>query len=50
MNRVRIDRKTGSWIDLSDVIALGIRDDDLLRCYPWREAFLDLNRERLPTA
>ena len=27
---------------------LGIRDDDLLRCYPWREAFLDLNRARLP--
>ena len=27
---------------------LGIRDDSLLRFYPWREAFLDLNRVRLP--
>ena len=27
---------------------LGIRDDALLRFYPWRAAFLDLNRERLP--
>ena len=27
---------------------LGHRDDDLLRFYPWRAAFLDLNRARLP--
>ena len=27
---------------------LGIRDDSLLRFYPWREAFLDRNRVRLP--
>ena len=27
---------------------LGIRDDSLLRFYPWRDAFLDLNRDRLP--
>ena len=27
---------------------LGIRDDSLLRCYPWRAAFLELNRARLP--
>lgn len=27
---------------------LGFRNDDLLRRYPWREAFLDLNRGRLP--
>ena len=27
---------------------LGRRDDALLRFYPWREAFLDLNREILP--
>ena len=29
---------------------LGFRDDSLLRCYPWRDAFLDLNRDRLPPA
>ena len=28
---------------------LGIRDDSLLRCYPWRDAFLDRNRARLPS-
>ena len=27
---------------------LGIRDDSLLRCYPWRAAFLELNHARLP--
>lgn len=27
---------------------LGFRDDSLLRFYPWRDAFLDLNRGRLP--
>jgi len=27
---------------------LGFRDDSLLRHYPWRDAFLDLNRDRLP--
>ena len=27
---------------------LGLRDDALLRFYPWRAAFLDLNRARLP--
>jgi pre-rRNA-processing protein TSR3 len=27
---------------------LGFRDDTLLRFYPWRDAFLDLNRDRLP--
>ncbi|MDD4340820.1 MAG: DUF367 domain-containing protein, partial [Kiritimatiellae bacterium] len=27
---------------------LGHRDDTLLRHYPWRAAFLELNRERLP--
>ena len=27
---------------------LGIRDDSLLRSYPWRAAFLELNRARLP--
>lgn len=27
---------------------LGCRDDALLRCYPWRDAFLELNRRRLP--
>ncbi len=27
---------------------LGFRDDSLLRFYPWRDAFLDLNRDRLP--
>ena len=27
---------------------LGFRDDSLLRFYPWRDAFLDLNRARLP--
>ena len=26
---------------------LGFRNDSLLRFYPWRETFLDLNRERL---
>lgn len=26
----------------------GFRDDALLRFYPWRNAFLDFNRERLP--
>lgn len=26
---------------------LGVRDDSLLRHYPWRTAFLDLNRDRL---
>jgi len=26
---------------------LGCRDDSLLRLYPWRDAFLDLNRERI---
>jgi pre-rRNA-processing protein TSR3 len=29
---------------------LGRRDDSLLRFYPWREAFLALNRDRLPPA
>ena len=29
---------------------LGFRDDTLLRFYPWREAFLDLNRAQLPPA
>ena len=29
---------------------LGFRDDSLLRFYPWRAAFLELNRERLPVA
>lgn len=29
---------------------LGRRDDSLLRYYPWREAFLALNRNRLPPA
>ena len=29
---------------------LGVRDEALLRCYPWRAAFLELNRERLPAA
>jgi len=29
---------------------LGIRDDRLLRAYPWREAFLALNGDRLPQA
>ena len=28
--------------------ALGRRDDALLRFYPWRDAFLDLNRPLLP--
>ncbi len=28
---------------------LGFRDDSLLRFYPWREAFLDLNRARIPS-
>ena len=27
---------------------LGIRDDSLLRCYPWRAAYLELNHARLP--
>ncbi len=27
---------------------LGFRDDSLLRHYPWRDAFLDLNRDRPP--
>ena len=27
---------------------VGGRDDSLLRFYPWRHAFLELNRERLP--
>ena len=27
---------------------LGVRDDSLLRFYPWRDAFLDLNRGHLP--
>lgn len=27
---------------------LGFRDDSLLRFYPWRDAFLALNRARLP--
>lgn len=27
---------------------LGHRDDTLLRFYPWRDAFVDLNRARLP--
>ncbi|HOO20466.1 MAG TPA: DUF367 domain-containing protein, partial [Kiritimatiellia bacterium] len=27
---------------------LGFRDDSLLRHYSWRDAFLDLNRDRLP--
>ena len=27
---------------------LGFRDDSLLRFYPWRDAFLDLNRDRIP--
>ena len=27
---------------------LGCRDDALLRFYPWRDAFLELNRGRLP--
>lgn len=27
---------------------LGVRRDDLLQFYPWRAAFLELNRERLP--
>ena len=26
---------------------LGRRDDSLLRLYPWREAFLELNRDRI---
>lgn len=26
----------------------GLRDDSLLRCYPWRHAFLALNRDLLP--
>ena len=29
---------------------LGCRDDSLLRFYPWRDAFLELNRDRLPPA
>ncbi len=29
---------------------LGRRDDSLLRFYPWRETFLDLNRDRIPRA
>ena len=28
---------------------LGFRDDALLRFYPWRDAFLALNRDRLPS-
>ena len=28
--------------------ALGLREDALLRYYPWRDAFLALNRDRLP--
>ena len=27
---------------------LGCRDDTLLRFYPWRDAFLELNRDRIP--
>lgn len=27
---------------------LGVRDDSLLRFYPWREAFLDCNHARIP--
>ena len=27
---------------------LGVRDDSLLRFYPWRDAFLELNRDRIP--
>ena len=27
---------------------LGFRDDSLLRFYPWRDAFLELNRDRIP--
>jgi pre-rRNA-processing protein TSR3 len=29
---------------------LGFREDSLLRAYPWRDAFLSLNRDRLPQA